>query len=122
MAKPAGEDFVTLETLAARVRLAGRRRTARRSTRAWPRSASAHQQHRDLHAYLVQEHSFSRSLRNVQCYVRAAVPPPKVPARRRADSSPGAHELVDWTHLQGVLLGGRQSHLLAFSLVDELLP
>ena len=71
----------------------------------------------DLHAYLVREHDYPGSLRSVQRYVRATFPPPKIRARRRVETPPGAQAQVDWAHFPGVLLGGRQIDLLAFSLV-----
>lgn len=152
MAKLAGEDVVTLETLAARgvpnreiARLLkvsegsvryhlrrkaqgasdGRANQARRAeayreaidTYLDALRESAPSNVADLHAYLVREHDYPGSLRSVQRYVRATFPPPKIRARRRVETPPGAQAQVDWAHFPGVPLGGRQVDLLAFSLV-----
>ena len=152
MAKLAGEDVVTLETLAARgvpnreiARLLkvsegsvryhlrrkvqgasdGRANQARRAeayreaidTYLDALRESAPSNVADLHAYLVREHDYPGSLRSVQRYVRATFPPPKIRARRRVETPPGAQAQVDWAHFPGVLLGGRSVDLLAFSLV-----
>lgn len=152
MAKLAGEDVVTLETLAARgvpnreiARLLnvsegsvryhlrrkaqgasdGRARQARRAE-AFREAIDAYlaalserapSNVADLHAYLVREHDYPGSLRSVQRYVRATFPAPKIRARRRVETPPGAQAQVDWAHFPSVPLGGRQVDLLAFSLV-----
>ena len=149
MAKLAGEELVTLRTLAAKgvsnreaARLLGvsegtvRYRLRRLGERSDGRAAAdAAEGYReaidaylaavgerspsnitDLHDWLVAEHDYPGSLRNLQRYVRKAFPSPPVRARRRIETPPGAQAQADWAHFPAVWLGGRQMDLLAFVL------
>lgn len=70
----------------------------------------------DLFDFLVAEHDYSGSLRNLQRYVRSVFPAPPVRARRRVETPPGAQAQADWAHFPRVLLAGRSVDLLAFSM------
>lgn len=69
-----------------------------------------------LHEHLVVEHDYPGSLRSLQRYVRAKFPPPVVRARRRVETPPGAQAQADWAHFPRVLVAGRETDLLVFSL------
>lgn len=71
----------------------------------------------DLHAYLVREFAYPGSLRSLQRFVREAFPQPKVRARRRIETPPGTQAQADWAHFPAVLVGGRDTDLLAFTMV-----
>ena len=71
----------------------------------------------ELHDWLVAEHDYPGSVRNLQRYVRRAFPAPPVRARRRVETPPGAQAQADWAHFPGVLVGGRQRDLVAFSMI-----
>lgn len=66
-----------------------------------------------LHDHLVEEHGFGGSLRAVQRYFRQRFPKPRVRARRRVETPPGAQAQVDWAEFRGVWLGGRKVDLYA---------
>lgn len=70
----------------------------------------------DLFDYLVAEHEYPGSLRNLQRYVRMAFPPPPLRARRRVETPPGAQAQADWAHFPNVLIAGRHVDLLGFSM------
>jgi transposase len=70
-----------------------------------------------LHEWLVGEHDYEGSLRSVQRYWNRRYPAPKLRARRRIETPPGAQSQVDWAHFPGVILGGRRRDLLAFRMV-----
>lgn len=70
----------------------------------------------DLFEYLVAEHDYPGSLRNLQRYVRTVFPPAPVRARRRVETPPGAQAQADWAHFPKVLMAGRHKDLLAFSM------
>lgn len=61
----------------------------------------------ELHAWLVAEHDYPGSRRNLQRYVRRAFPPPARRARRRVETPPGAQAQVDWAEWRGVWVAGR---------------
>lgn len=70
-----------------------------------------------LHDWLVREHDYEASLRSLQRYWKKTYPAPKVRARRRIETPPGAQSQVDWAHFPGVIVGGRRRDLLAFRMV-----
>lgn len=70
----------------------------------------------DLHEYLVAEHDYPGSLRNLQRFMKRAFPQPAVRARRRVETPPGAQAQADWAHFPAVLIGGRKVNLIAFSM------
>jgi transposase len=69
-----------------------------------------------LHEYLAGEHGYRGSLRSVQRYCRAHYPPPKVRARRRVETPPGAQGQADWAVFGGVVVGRQAVDLLGFHL------
>lgn len=69
----------------------------------------------DLHAWLRDEHGFAGSARSVQRYYAKTFPKPRLRARRRVETPPGAQAQVDWGHWPRVWLGGECVYLLAFS-------
>lgn len=70
-----------------------------------------------LHEWLVHEHDYKGSLRSVQRYWKKTYPAPKLRARRRIETPPGAQSQIDWAHFPGVLVRGRRTDLLAFRMV-----
>ena len=71
----------------------------------------------ELHEWLVCEHDYKGSLRSVQRYWKKTYPAPKLRARRRIETPPGAQSQVDWAHFPGVIVRGRRTNLLAFRMV-----
>lgn len=69
-----------------------------------------------LHAWLVAEHNYPGSLRNLERYVRRAFPPAPVRARRRVETPPGAQAQADWAAFPRIWVGGACEDLLAFHL------
>ena len=55
-----------------------------------------------LHACLVTEHGYEGSVRSIERFVRAHYPRPRVRARRRVETPPGAQAQVDWAEFPGV--------------------
>lgn len=51
-----------------------------------------------LYDHLREEHDYPGSLRSVQRYFKAHFPKPKIRARRRVETPPGAQGQVDWGH------------------------
>jgi len=70
-----------------------------------------------LHEWLVREHDYKGSLRSVQRYWKKTYPAPKLRARRRIETPPGAQSQVDWAHFPGVIVQGRRRDLLAFRMI-----
>lgn len=70
----------------------------------------------ELFDYLVAEHDYPGSLRNLQRFVSRTFPAPPVRARRRVETPPGAQAQADWAHFTDVLVKGRRTDLLAFSM------
>lgn len=70
-----------------------------------------------LHEWLVSEHDYPGSLRSVQRYWKKTYPAPRLRARRRVETPPGAQSQVDWAHFPAVVLGGEPTDLLAFRMV-----
>ncbi len=71
----------------------------------------------DLHQWLVREHAYPGSLRSIQRYWKKTYPAPRIRARRRIETPPGAQSQVDWAHFPGIILGGQHQDLLAFRMV-----
>lgn len=69
-----------------------------------------------LHEWLVGEHDYEGSLRSVQRYWKRTYPAPKLRARRRIETPPGAQSQVDWAHFPGIVLGGCRTDLVAFRM------
>lgn len=70
-----------------------------------------------LHEWLVREHDYPGGLRSVQRYWYKTYPAPKLRARRRVETPPGAQCQVDWAHYPGLILGGERTDLLAFRMI-----
>jgi transposase len=69
-----------------------------------------------LHEWLVAEHAYPGSLRSVQRYFKAHYPQPRLRARRRVETPPGAQAQADWAEFPRVLLAGRPRKLAVFAL------
>jgi len=69
-----------------------------------------------LHDWLVAEHHYPGSLRSLQRYFKAHFPQPKIRARRRVETPPGAQAQADWGEFPRVLLAGQRRHLSVFAL------
>ena len=69
-----------------------------------------------LHDWLASEHGYPGSLRSLQRYFKATYPQPRVRARRRAETPPGAQAQADWGEYPRVWIGGRQRTLSVFAL------
>ena len=70
----------------------------------------------ELHDWLVEECRYPGSLRSLERYVAARFPKPRLRARRRVETPPGAQAQVDWAAFPETLVGGRERNLLAFRL------
>ncbi len=66
-----------------------------------------------LHAWLVEEHGYRGSRRSIQRYYAAHFPQPKIRARRRVETPPGAQAQVDWAEFRGIRLGDEEQDLYA---------
>jgi transposase len=69
-----------------------------------------------LHDQLVREHDYDGSLRSLQRYVGKYFPKPRVRARRRVETPPGAQAQADWAEFRGVWVDGQQLDLYAFHI------
>ena len=69
-----------------------------------------------LHAWLTKEAGYPGSLRSLQRYVQARFPKPRLRARRRVETPPGAQAQADWAHFGGMLVAGERCELSAFRL------
>lgn len=69
-----------------------------------------------LHDWLVAEHGYPGSLRSLQRYFRAHYPQPRIRARRRVETPPGAQAQADWAEFARVPMGGRHERLSLFAL------
>jgi transposase len=69
-----------------------------------------------LHEWLTQEANYPGSLRSLQRYVAARFPKPRLRARRRVETPPGAQGQADWAAFGGVLIAGESRDLQAFRL------
>jgi transposase len=70
-----------------------------------------------LHAWLAGEHGYTGSLRSVQRYVRRHYPRPRIRARRRVETPPGAQAQVDWSAWPAVPLRAGLQALFALHVV-----
>lgn len=70
-----------------------------------------------LHQWLILEHDYPGSLRSLQRYWKKTYPAPRIRARRRVETPPGAQSQVDWAHFPNVILAGERVDLLAFRMV-----
>lgn len=70
----------------------------------------------ELYDWLVEECGYRGSLRSLQRYVAATFPRPKLRARRRVETPPGAQAQADWAAFPATVVGGRERDLLAFRL------
>lgn len=69
-----------------------------------------------LHDWLVAEHAYPGSLRSLQRYFRAHYPRPRLRARRRVETPPGAQAQADWSEFPRVWVDGQCLKLAAFAL------
>lgn len=69
-----------------------------------------------LHDWLVTEHAYAGSVRSLQRYFKAHYPRPRIRARRRVETPPGAQAQADWGEFRGVRLGGRLARVNLFAL------
>ena len=70
-----------------------------------------------LHSWLVREHGYDGSLRSVQRFWKRTYPAPRIRARRRVETPPGAQVQVDWAHFPGVIIGNEAVDMLALHMV-----
>ncbi len=70
-----------------------------------------------LHVWLCAEHGYAGSLRSLERYVGATFPRPKLWARRRVETPPGAQAQADWAEYPGVSVGGERVDLAKFHLL-----
>jgi transposase len=70
-----------------------------------------------LHAWLGAEHGYTGSRRSLERYVRARYPRPRLWARRRIETPPGAQGQADWAEYPRVRIAGVELDLHAFHLV-----
>jgi transposase len=70
-----------------------------------------------LYEWLVAEHGFGGSYKAVQRFVRARYPKPRIRARRRIETPPGAQAQADWAEFRGVVVDEIPRPLFAFHLV-----
>jgi transposase len=66
-----------------------------------------------LHDWLRREHGYTGSLKSVQRHWKRTYPAPKIRARRRVETPPGAQAQVDWVEFPGVTLGREEVDLVA---------
>jgi len=69
------------------------------------------------HSWLVAEHGYDGSLRSVQRFWNRTYPAPRIRARRRVETPPGAQVQVDWAHFPGVNIGNEAVDMLALHMV-----
>ena len=69
-----------------------------------------------LHAWFAKEAGYPGRLRSLQRYVHARFPKPRLRARRRVETRPGAQAQADWAHFGGVPVAGERCDLSAFRL------
>lgn len=67
----------------------------------------------ELHEWLTAEHGYVGSLRSIQRYCAARFEKPKLRARRRVETPPGAQAQVDWAEFRDVIVGGERVDLYA---------
>ena len=66
-----------------------------------------------LQSWLMREHGHDGSLRSAQRFWKRTYPAPRIRARRRVETPPGAQIQVDWAHFPGVVIGNEAVDLLA---------
>lgn len=69
-----------------------------------------------LHEWLGREHDYRGSLRSVQRYWMRNYPAPRLRARRRVETPPGAQSQVDWAAFPGIVLGGERTDLVCLHM------
>ena len=69
-----------------------------------------------LHEYLQTEFDCVVGLRALQRFVTRHFPGPKLRARRRVETPPGAQCQTDWAEFRGVLVGGEELDLFALHM------
>jgi transposase len=72
---------------------------------------------RDLHEFLVREHSYAGSYQSTRRYVRSRFPAPKIRPYRRVETVAGAQTQTDWGEFPGVDVGEGPQPLHAFVMV-----
>jgi len=72
----------------------------------------------ELHEWLVVEHVYEGSLRSLQRYFARHYPKPRLRARRRVETPPGAQAQVDWAVWPRIHVGGRV--VMAYEFVMRL--
>jgi transposase len=70
-----------------------------------------------LYAWLCAERDYRGSLRSLERYVRAHYPRPRLFARRRIETPPGAQAQADWAEYPRVRIAGVELDLHAFHLL-----
>ncbi len=70
----------------------------------------------ELHGWLVEECRYPGSLRSLERYVAVRFPRPKLRARRRVETPPGAQAQADWAEFADVLVAGERLDLYGFRL------
>ncbi|HYC00413.1 MAG TPA: IS21 family transposase, partial [Candidatus Limnocylindrales bacterium] len=70
----------------------------------------------ELHDYLVNEHGYQGSLRSVQRYWKRNLPKPRIRARRRVETPPGAQAQADWAEWPRVRIAGQQVYAYQFHM------
>ena len=88
--------------------------------RVWMEECAAEGRGRNLaalHEWLVAEHEFRPSLRSLQRYVDRHYPAPRLRARRRVETPPGAQGQADWSSWPRVPLRTGPVALFAFHVV-----
>jgi transposase len=70
----------------------------------------------ELHEWLTTEHAYVGSLRSIERYCAARCPKPRVRARRRVETPPGAQAQADWAEYRSVVIAGDEVDLYAFGL------
>ncbi len=83
---------------------------------AWLASCEGRMNLAALHDHLVEEYDFTGSRRAVQRYVARSFPRPRIRARRRVETPPGAQAQVDWAEFRDVWLGGQRTTLYALHM------
>jgi transposase len=70
-----------------------------------------------LYEWLVAEHGYPGGYKAIQRFVRAKYPKPKLRARRRIETPPGAQAQADWAEFPSLVVGEEPVALHAFHLV-----
>ena len=70
----------------------------------------------ELHDWLIEECSYSGSLRSLERYVAARFARPRLRARRRVETPPGAQAQADWAEWPAIRIRGREVYAYQFHL------